>query len=103
MFECLRALILKKNLRRKKYENFYETQSINSSILSFFFLTAKPMPDEIMVYHLIHSSKSRGQVGQFTLEEFWHPDCRVRINNTTNGSCFYGTSRTIPKADVLHN
>jgi len=63
----------------------------------------KPVPDEVMVYHLIHSSQHRGQVGQFTLEEFWQPDCKIRINNTTNGSCIFGNSPTIPKSDVLNN
>ncbi|CAG7822438.1 unnamed protein product [Allacma fusca] len=63
----------------------------------------KPVPDEVMVYHLIHSSQNRGQVGQFTLEEFWQPDCKIRINNTTNGSCIFGNSPTIPKSDVLNN
>jgi len=63
----------------------------------------KPPKDEIMVYHLIHSSRDRGQVGRFTLEEFWQPDCRIRINNT-NISNLYGTSRLeVPKADVLQN
>jgi len=63
----------------------------------------KAPKDEIMVYHLIHSSTSRGQVGRFTLEEFWQPDARIRINNT-NISNLYGTSRlSVPKADVLQN
>ncbi len=56
-----------------------------------------------MVYHLIHSPANRGQIGQFTIEEFWQPDCRIRINNTTNGMSLYGTNRTIPRADVLDN
>lgn len=64
----------------------------------------KLVPDEVMVYHLIHSSQNRGQIGQFTLEEFWQPDCRIRINNTTNGSCIFGGNNpTIPKADILNN
>jgi len=63
----------------------------------------KPVPDEIMVYHLIHSSNNRGQVGQFTLEEFWHADCRIRINNTNNGASLYSTSRLMSKADILQN
>jgi len=63
----------------------------------------KPPKDEIMVYHLIHSSRDRGQVGRFTLEEFWVSDARIRINNT-NISNLYGTSRlVVPKADVLQN
>ena len=56
-----------------------------------------------MIYHLIHSPLHRGQVGQFTIEEFWQPECRIRINNTTNGMLLYGESCTIPKADVLDN
>lgn len=55
-----------------------------------------------MIYHLIHSPLHRGQVGQFTIEEFWQPECRIRINNTTNGMSM-GKSRTITKADVLDN
>lgn len=65
-------------------------------------LSAKPVPDEIMVFHLIHSSSNRGQVGQFTLEEFWQPDCRIRINNT-NISNMYCAGTTVSKADVLQN
>jgi len=63
----------------------------------------KAVPDEIMVYHLIHSSKNRGQVGQFTLEEFWHADCRIRINNTNNGASLYTTSPIMSKTDILQN
>jgi len=66
-------------------------------------LGKKHEPDEVMIYHLIHSPKHRGQVGQFTIEEFWLPECRIRINNTTNGMCLYGKARTIPKGDVLDN
>ncbi|OXA57686.1 uncharacterized protein LOC110845469 [Folsomia candida] len=62
----------------------------------------KPVPDEIMVFHLIHSSSNRGMVGQFTLEEFWAPDCRIRINNS-NISNLYCASRLVSKADVLQN
>jgi len=65
--------------------------------------SGKSPKDEIMVYHLIHSSRDRGQVGRFTLEEFWQPDCRIRINNT-NISNLYGSSRLVgSKADVLQN
>lgn len=68
-----------------------------------FLITAKPVPDEIMVYHLIHSSKNRGQVGQFTLEEFWNADSRIRINNTNNGASLYTTSPLMSKTDILQN
>jgi len=68
-----------------------------------FLISAKPVPDEIMVFHLIHSSINRGQVGQFTLEEFWQPDCRIRINNTNNGANLYGNTRLIPTAAILQN
>jgi len=79
---------------------------IHDRILEFYFLfvtTAKQTPDEIMVYHLIHASVSRGQVGLFTLEEFWQPHCRVRINNTTNGSSLYSASKVMPKSDIVQN
>jgi len=65
--------------------------------------TPKSSPDEIMVFHLIHSSRTRGQVGRFGLEEFWLSDCRIRINNTTNGHGLYNSSRLILKKDVLQH
>jgi len=63
----------------------------------------KPLPDEVMIYHLIHSPNSRGQIGQFTIEEFWTSDSRIRINNTTNGMSLYGNSQPISRDDVLKN
>jgi hypothetical protein len=59
--------------------------------------------DEVMIFHLIHSAQTRGQIGQFTIEEFWKPDCRIRINNTTNGMSMYGNSHNMPRSDVLCN
>ena len=67
------------------------------------FLAGKVLLDEVMIYHLIHSPTNRGQIGQFTIEEFWKSDCRIRINNTTNGMSLYGNSQPISRTDVLKN